>query len=60
MGVAGGWGIPEVCEHRLRRSELMSSEPGLRARITTEPLGSCPKTVGVGGKAEALSYQNGF
>lgn len=40
--------------------EYKSSEPGLNACITDEFLGSCPETFGVGGKAEAMSYPNGF
>lgn len=38
-----------------RGNELIkSSKAGLNSQITHEFLGTCPKTVGVGGKEEAM------
>lgn len=60
MGVAGGWGIPEVSEYRLQRNEQIRALAWSYCLGDECLLGSCPETVGVGGKAEALSCQSGF
>lgn len=59
MGVTGWMGYSR-CRWIPSSEEYKSSEPGLNAWITDEFLGSCPETFGVGGKAEAMSYPNGF